>query len=64
MHPHNVVDIAKVGCEVQTYLESNTVWFLLDLVVDGSSFEQSDQTSGEFRCIDGQEEIPPNMPEP
>ena len=49
---------------LKKYHNTKLVYDPSDPVVDESQFEQQDWTSSEFGHVQGQEELPPNMPEP
>jgi hypothetical protein len=60
----HLTQVLQVFSYLKKYHNTEMVFDPSDPVVDGSSFERKDWTSSEFGHIDGQEELPPNMPTP
>ena len=56
--------VFQIFAHLKKYHNTELVYDPSDPVIDESSFERKDWTASEFGMIDGQEELPPNMPEP
>jgi hypothetical protein len=60
----HLTQVLQVFSYLKKYHNTEMVFDPNDPVVDKANFERKDWTSSEFGHIDGQEELPPNMPTP
>jgi hypothetical protein len=56
--------VLQIFSYLRKYHNSEMVFDPSDPVIDDTSFERKDWTSSEFGLINGEEELPPNMPTP
>jgi hypothetical protein len=56
--------LLHIFAHLKTYHNAELVYDPTEPEIDPAQFERKDWTSSEFGCVDGQEVIPGNMPEP